>query len=522
MHSQVNKIAKLNIVIALVLIVVFSVFANYAFAATETIQPQDDQYLELRAVTVDAVAGQNQQVIFELWSHNLDFKGFNVTFEYDKTRFQPSSLFDNVITDDETDFFAFESEFNGKLDLFSMPDSRGNVLDLTVSLNTPISSGTEHIVSDGNGGYKVTSDDVLIGKMSFQMPSNTAFSIDGFELVTNAYTPQTGIKIDKSLTENYQAQSTFRFTDETASKNAYLTNLIVSSGEIDLDDPTNSTYKEYALTPTFDKDEGNYEITLLEYVDKVDIKATLEDTSATMKIKTPKRVNDQLVESGINIEYEENDLQNDTKTEVTINKLGERDTIITITVKAEDGVTEQIYKITIKRPFATIKGEIYTSPTDYLNKFTSDIRLFDSTEVRYLIDWNTISDMKDVHTDLSGLDSINYTTENDGKYEIYVIPKTYDILLDKPGYLDHLYKQRTLAEGDVLDLGKYELLAGDLNKDGVINLTDIATLSSQYLVDDSSADYIQYYYFDFNEDKVINLTDIATLSANYLKNIEVE
>ena len=51
------------------------------------------------------------------------------------------------------------------------------------------------------------------------------------------------------------------------------------------------------------------------------------------------------------------------------------------------------------------------------------------------------------------------------KYEIYVIPGTYDILLDKPGYLDHIYTKQTVNEGETIDLGEKELKAGDINKD---------------------------------------------------------
>ena len=36
-------------------------------------------------------------------------------------------------------------------------------------------------------------------------------------------------------------------------------------------DTDNSTYKEYILTPTFNKETYNYEISLMENLDKVDI-----------------------------------------------------------------------------------------------------------------------------------------------------------------------------------------------------------------------------------------------------------
>ena len=36
--------------------------------------PELDQYLELRAVEVKEVAGQNKQVIMELWTNKIDFE----------------------------------------------------------------------------------------------------------------------------------------------------------------------------------------------------------------------------------------------------------------------------------------------------------------------------------------------------------------------------------------------------------------------------------------------------------------
>lgn len=38
------------------------------------LEPSQDQYLELRAVSIKDIAGQNKQVIMELWGNNIDFK----------------------------------------------------------------------------------------------------------------------------------------------------------------------------------------------------------------------------------------------------------------------------------------------------------------------------------------------------------------------------------------------------------------------------------------------------------------
>ena len=190
------------------------------------------------------------------------------------------------------------------------------------------------------------------------------FDVSEFNLVENlSYSPNTGIKIDYTAQESYQAQSTFRFTDATASKDASLKDLIVSSGTKDGEE---HTYKEYELTPTFDKEVKEYEITLLEYVDKMNITAIQNNEKATMKVKHPKRNEDGNIvyeTDGTTIVYEEKELLNNTEYMITLNELGKEDTNITILITAEDGKTTDEYKIKIKRPYGTIKGKIYTAPT---------------------------------------------------------------------------------------------------------------------------------------------------------------
>ena len=538
MTTSVRRINKLNIIIAIIFVVVFAVFANTAFAATETIQPEDSQYLELRAVSVDDVTGQNKQVIMELWSHDLDFKGFEVTFEYDKTKFNPSNISTNVITDDETEFFAFESEFNGKLDIFSAPDSRGNVLDLTVALNTPISAETTNIKSDGNGGYKVATKgkDILLGKLSLQMASNKEFSIDGFGLVTNSYTPQTGIKIDISLTQNYQKQSTFRFTDETASRNANLSNLIVSSGEVDELEPTNSTYKEYSLTPTFDKDEPDYTMTLEEYIDTLDIKAVLEDETATMKIKVPERdQDDKLVKVGDTIQYVESTLTNNTKIPVNINKLGEPDTVITIIVTAEDGTTTKEYSVTIHRPSGTIKGRIQLGSTlkdtmynsnGIVMKHIADITLYNVGE----FNWDGIISGASALDDLSSIEEqFRAQTDDDGYYEIHVIPGNYDLLIERLGFLADVTKSILIGEGDVIDLNPDKsdgvviptiLYDGDSDRSGIIGLTDLVAVNN--VMGSTDGDGVYEYRCDFGQKGYVALADLVSINNNIYMTLSVK
>ena len=66
-----NLLKKLT---ALILILVM-MFINMAIVVeASTIEPTDDQYLELKATNITEVEGKNKQVIMELWGHEIDFK----------------------------------------------------------------------------------------------------------------------------------------------------------------------------------------------------------------------------------------------------------------------------------------------------------------------------------------------------------------------------------------------------------------------------------------------------------------
>lgn len=151
---------------------------------------------------------------------------------------------------------------------------------------------SNHIVEKENinGMQVITNEKVKIGTMSFQMDSSEEFDINWYHLVTSEkYSPKTGIKINKDLYTYYEAPSTFRFTNATASDTATLNSLKVTSGKQDLEEPENSTYKEYLLNPEFQKEIYKYNIEIMDYIDKVDIIPELTDTNSTLKVRLPRR-----------------------------------------------------------------------------------------------------------------------------------------------------------------------------------------------------------------------------------------
>ena len=280
-----QKVSKKIIATIINLIILCICFCNVSIAESKLVEPTEDQFFELRAVKVTNIEGKDKQVIFELWAHEIEFKGFDVRFSYDGTHFAPSNITTNDYTDDETEFFKFESEFSDCLELFTVPytgTSTGG-MRAVVSFNPPISE-SEHIKNKENVGMIVdSSGSVLLGTLSFRTTLDK-FDISSFKLETSDTTsPKTGIKIIIDGSTYYENQSTFRFTDKSASRNADLSNIKLSNGNED-----DENYKEYALNPSFDKNTLEYTTELLEYVDKVNLEVTKDDEKSSIVIKQPK------------------------------------------------------------------------------------------------------------------------------------------------------------------------------------------------------------------------------------------
>lgn len=438
-------------------------------------------------------------------------------FSYDSTKLQPSNLQTNEITTDETEYFKFEDEFKDSLELFTIPyDGTGEGIRAVTSFNPPVTA-TEHIIDkEGIGKVINTDGGVLLGKMSFQMTTDERFKTDWFSLVENPdSSPEKGIKININGKQFFEKQSTFRFTDGEVSPD--LTNLIASRGEKNEENPENATYKEYTLTPTFDKETTNYQTEILEYVDDIDITAIPTDEYATMKIKVPKRdENNNLIyeADGVTPQYEEKDLQNGVPLNVKLNTLGaEPDTVIKVIVTAADEVTTKEYELVVKRPYATIKGSVYTEPTVYTTgKHIAEVLLYKTEDTKKTIDWEeAINHDKqekadELHKELIAISEVaKQKTQDDGTFEIFVIPGEYDLLINKEGYVDHVVIQITVAENEVKELEQANLISGDVNKDGVVEILDKVLITKQNGTNSSLPDFMEEC--DLNDDGSVEILD---------------
>lgn len=455
-----TKLLKMLIVAIIFLI---SIIIKTNIVQATTLKPSNNQCLEMRAVEVKEVKDNEKQLIFELWANDIDFKGFDVRFAYDSSNYLLSNLTTNVETDDENEYFDFENEFDGKLDITTIPYSSENTagIRMIISFDPPVEDSEnikdKTLISSGKS--------VLLGKMSFKMKADT-LDISNFRLIEDQTTsPTTGIKINVNIQDSYEEQSTFIFTNKTTSSDATLNNLILSTG---IEGSEDYTYKKYDLTPIFDKQNKEYSLELNEYINEMNIEAEVSDEKSTMKIKVPTKDED-----GQTIIYEEKELLNKTKMPVTLNKLGEPDTLIEVIVTAEDGKTQETYKISIHRPYGTIKGSIKYDTIEEnenpdINK-TTDLNIYKTGK----FNWDELKDIfgeiyenPKTYDDLDQIEKDQYEQSNaDGSYEIYVIPGTYDLQIDKKGFLDCIIKNIEVTENEVVDLENKVLVAGDINRD---------------------------------------------------------
>lgn len=469
----------------------------------------------------------------------MSSSGLDVRFSYDNTKLKTSNLTTNEVTNDVSQYFQLEEEFQECLDFFTTSyDMDETIIRGVLSFNPPTTE-SEHIINKDDIGYVINTDGgVLLGKMSFQMTEDK-FDETWFQLVENSESyPHTGIKINLDGTNNYQAQSTFKFTNATLSDNADLTNIKLSKNIVDEENPENTTYKEYALTPKFHKDTLNYEVELLDLIDTMDITATLDDENASIELYVPERNADNklMYESdGETIKYVKKDITSDQPFEsgkpfeFTLNKLGEPDTVLKVKVTAQDGETTKEYKITIKRPYGTIKGTIQLGETlreqgerlpapegPVYVEYVADIKVYKTGQ----FDWEkVIAEDSAEKIDYSGLDNLKIIYEDqsekdEGKFEIYLPPGNYDVFLEKAGFTQIVHKDIPLRDGYVIDIKNNILHEGDVDRDGIVSISDLTDTINKKDGNGSDPGSVYDEKFDFMKKGSIAIQDVTSVKEN--------
>lgn len=495
-------------------IIVLILMLKECIVFAEITLPTQSQYMELKLAKITDIDGKDKQVIMEWYVHDMTFKGADVRFEYDSTKLKPSNLNTNEY-DYSNNTFQFDGEFQNYMSHKIIADGE-NVVRMNMALQKDkvlTSPSTSNVIQNDDNTYSVdaTGKSILVGRMSFRL-FNGKIDDTTFKLKTGSKSPLTGIKINYNGIDSYEEQSAFRFT--IASSNAYLKNIQYSICK-DL-----SEELEYTAVEDFDKDTFEYEIILNEYKEYISLIPTLDDEKATIKVKIPKRDDDN------KLVYEEKELDENGKINLQLNELGKEDTIIEFIVLAEDGETTNTYKVKVHRPYGTIKGKIQlgdglrdSMEASYgiTTKYIADICVYKQGE----FDWDGILGMTSTLDDLSLLDKQSETKSDDeGEFKLYVIPGTYDCILEKLGFLAQVVTEITINENDEIDLGTRVLIEGDVNRSGIIDLDDMIDIVNYSGA--SLGDGLYDEKYDYGQKGFIGLDDLVSTTANMYNTINIE
>lgn len=525
-----KAIAQILAILAITMATIISIPAEKVYAST--LEPANDQKIEYRAISQEVVNGK-KQLIIEVRIRKLKFKGIDLRLQYNTALLTPSNIETNTAIDvNDADGipsnFSYINGFEKYMDMLEIEGTPGELRMVYSILGEDERTGTNDYYKEETANQPIVeiADEAIIGKISFQMKDEIAITTDDIKLKTGSTSPTTGIKVVTSESNNYQAQSLFEFTLDLKSKNANLKKIEISNGNNE-----EGNYRSYDLNPTFDKDTLEYETKVLEYVDSVDLKMQTEDAKSTIKIKYPKKDENGKTERDSNgdIVYEEKqitDTSQEIQEKIGLNELGEEETIIEITVTAEKQEIQKTYKIHIKRPYGKIKGKIQLG--DGLKEsmdgsygitmnYVADLRIYKQGQVN----WDDIIPGNLSLDDVDSEQTEKITkSDDDGNYEIYVIPGKYDFYAERQGFLADITTKITINENDEINLGTKILYEGDADRSGIIDLND--TIEIVNSMGASKGDSIYSERYDFGQKGYVSLDDMVSVVGNLYKTITIQ
>ncbi len=124
-------------------------------------------------------------------------------------------------------------------------------------------------------------------------------------------------------------------------------------------------------------------------------------------------------------------------------------------------------------------------------------------------------------TDLSGVEvvlsidgrQVTVTTDESGRFEFDGLRDgEFTISLASENYVQSC-QAANVTEGGAIELGSIELLAGDINADGNIDIADFTFIAARYRLNRGDADYDEKA--DLNKDDTINIQDLAILGSHF-------
>ncbi len=309
--SCIRRMFMLLIAIIVFLTSAFILNVNYSKAAT--LEPQENQKVEYRATELNKTDNGNQLII-EIWIHNLNFKGMDLRLEYDENILKPSNLSTNEIIDVNSELtipscFEFTNGFGGYLDYFAMEMSDNEYRGILSMVGKDDRTGTnEYLVEDDDiGDYVSINGDVLLAKLSFNVGDSTRenISTQSLRLKEASTSPQTGIKVNVNGTDSYEAQKLFEFTLDLEPEVGTITGSIqLGDGLRENIDASYGIYVEYIANATLYKSgqfnwdgvvEGETSLEELDGLEKIAQVQTNKD-DGSFKIEAPPGEYDLLLE----------------------------------------------------------------------------------------------------------------------------------------------------------------------------------------------------------------------------------
>jgi len=105
------------------------------------------------------------------------------------------------------------------------------------------------------------------------------------------------------------------------------------------------------------------------------------------------------------------------------------------------------------------------------------------------------------------------TTLSDGSYELTLPGGTYIITAEMERYLDGLYEDVTLFDGQAVEVVAVQLLGGDSNDSDTVNILDLSLMGARFGMGCGDSGWDDRA--DINDDCMVNILDLAVAGGNY-------
>lgn len=482
---------KLKCIFIAILFCLSYIFFSKSDILAAEITPESNQYLEFKVIDVKRVEGKDKQVTAELWAYNIEFTSIDLNIYYDSNKLKPSDATTNdyITAEQATDqnMFITSDDLKDNLSVWFMQYTTSWLQYLFSVIKTDSPSSCVYTGTNSNGeqytSIRAGQEGVKLGTFTYRLfngkVDQTTFSLQPTEYQA------TGIQLVKDNVDYYVDPSIFKVSLEYKSDDAYLKDIKINDESID----------------SFDKDTLTYEYQTTEDSPKINVLPIVEDETATVKVK--KQIQDP--ENPGSYIYQEVGIDETTNEYlIDLEAIG-TDTKLQIQVTAEDEETIKIYDVIVKIPYGIVSGNITTKNIEGI--YESKVKIYDNLAV----DWENLES----HEQLDQMQTkANFETNDDGSFEVKLFPATYDLLIDKPGYLDYIVTTITVTKDGNINLGQMDLIAGDYNKDGYVAAEDITAITQYYgVVKDDIDKYKEE--LDYTEDGYIAAEDIAIITQYY-------